>query len=150
MVRQVPVVAVLSIVQGALECLAGVFYAAMGPMMRTILENVARQQPEARTELPTGFAAGMTAFYVAGGLVVLAVGVLRIVAGIRGLSYRGRVLGIVSLAAGLLSVLTCYCLPTSLALAVYGLIVYLNADVARAFEMGEQGASKAEVQAAFP
>lgn len=153
MVRQVPVLAVLTIVQGSLECLAGVFYAAMGPMMRTILRGVARQQPRGASpvqDLPEGFATGMAAFYVVAGLVVLAVGALRIVAGIRGLKYRSRTLGIVSLAAGLLSVVTCYCLPTSLALAVYGLIVYLNADVGRAFEMGERGASSAEIQAAFP
>jgi len=45
--------------------------------------------------------------------------------------------------------LSCYCAPTSIALFVYGLIVYLNSDVATAFEMAEQGVSPKEIKATF-
>jgi hypothetical protein len=153
MVRQVPLLAVLSIVQGGLECLAGVLYAAMGPLMRTFLDAALEQQAReggVRPELPPAFATWMAAAYVLLGLASLAVGVLRIVAGVRGLKYRGRILGIVSLAVGVVSFLTCYCAPTSLALMVYGLIVYLNSDVGRAFEMAKGGASAEQIRAAFP
>jgi RsiW-degrading membrane proteinase PrsW (M82 family) len=153
MVRQVRLVAVLSIVQGGLECLAGVLYVAMGPLMRTFLDAALEQQAREggmRPQLPPAFATWMAVVYALLGLAALAVGALRIVAGIRGLKYRGRILGIVSFAVGVASFFTCYCAPTSLALMVYGLIVYLNADVGRAFEMAKGGASADQIRAAFP
>jgi hypothetical protein len=93
------------------------------------------------------------------GLVVLfgilavptaACSVLRIVAGFYNLRFRRRKLGMIALVGGLATVFTGYCAPTSLALAVYGLIVYLNDSVVAAFELGDRGRSAAEVQTAFP
>jgi hypothetical protein len=152
MVKQVPIVGSLLIAQGVLEAIAGLFYAAMGPMMRAMLQGSMQRAttPEGTAQLPPGFANYMALFYVGGGLLVLGIGVLRIVAGVRNLKYRGRGLGIAALACGVASFLTCYCMPTSLALLIYGLIVYLNTDVARAFEMGERGVSPEEIKAAFP
>ncbi len=154
MVRQVTLVAVFSIVQGSLECLAGLFYAAMGPLMGGFMKMAADQ--EARhgatpSGMPPALASGMFAgVYLLLGLATLAVGVLRIVAGIRGLKYQGRTLGIISFAAGVIPLVTCYCAPTSLAVGIYGLIVYLSSDVARAFEMAKGGLSADQIKAAFP
>ncbi len=44
---------------------------------------------------------------------------------------------------------TCYCAPTAIALGVYGLITYLNYEVAQAFVMGEAGRTREEILAAF-
>ena len=44
-----------------------------------------------------------------------------------------------ALISSVASMFTGYCAPTAIALLIYGLIIYLNDDVRRAFEMGEQG-----------
>jgi hypothetical protein len=38
-----------------------------------------------------------------------------------------------------------FCAPTAIALLIFGLIIYLNADVQRAFELGEQGATPDQI-----
>jgi len=73
-------------------------------------------------------------------------GVLHLVAGIRNLSYRGRGLGLTALFTGILAIGTCYCSVTSIGLLIYGAIVYFNEQTARAFELGEQGYSTAEIK----
>lgn len=108
--------AVLQIAQGAAECAWGPLFAispgGMGPNTSA-------------------------AFWIAlslGGLVAALIGGLRIAAGILNLSARGRRFGLVVATAGLVSALTCLCLPTSVALCAYAWIVYTNADVRRAFQ----------------
>ena len=84
--------------------------------------------------------------YVVVGLVIAVVGGLNIFAGLKVKNYRGKTLAIIALAAGLLASLTCWCAPTALGLLIYGLIVLMNEDVKRAFEMGEQGYSPQDIQ----
>ena len=98
---------------------------------------------------PVGFEWMMLAIYGSMGLVSLVIGVLGIWAGIRMLKFRGRTFGIVALSSGLLSIAGCYCLPTAIGLFVYGLIVLLNEPVKRAFAMGEEGRTAAEIQNHF-
>jgi hypothetical protein len=62
--------------------------------------------------------------------------------------YIGRVLGVVSLVIGLASTLTCVCLPTSVALCVYGFVVYMNQDVRRAFALRARGAPLEQIDRA--
>jgi hypothetical protein len=78
--------------------------------------------------------------------VTLGVGILRIIAGIMNLKYRGRRLGLTALIIGTLSLFTMYCAPTSIALLVDGLIVYMDEDVRRAFALGEQGFSSEKIR----
>ena len=99
--------------------------------------------------MPAGFEWMLLAIYGSMGLISLVIGVLGIWAGIRMLKFRGRILGIVALSSGLLSIAGCYCLPTAIGLFVYGLIVLLNEPVKRAFAMGEQGRTAAEIQNHF-
>ena len=66
------------------------------------------------------------------------------------LPFPGKDLGDRGVSVRHADVLTCYCLPTAVALAVYGLIVYLNPEVSEAFRMGEAGSEPAEIVAAFP
>ena len=99
--------------------------------------------------MPAGFEWMLLAIYGSMGLISLVIGVLGIWAGIRMLKFRGRILGIVALSSGLLSIAGCYCLPTAIGLFVYGLIVLLNEPVKRAFAMGEQGRTAAEIKNHF-
>jgi hypothetical protein len=149
MVRQVVVVAILMIVQGSLEVVVGIFLLVMAAVMPGVLMNQPGAfggqgpgAPDAKT-----IATIATAMYAGMGAVALAVGALKIFAGIRNLKYRGRILGIVALVSGVASMLTCYCLPTGLALLIYGLIVHLNADVARAFQLGQEGYTPDQIKA---
>lgn len=92
---------------------------------------------------------GAFAFYVVFGLAAFAVGGVRIFAGIRNYSFRGHTLGIISFALGLVTLITCYCAPTSIALGIYGLIIYLNPDVSAAFARRERGETPEQITASF-
>ncbi len=146
LVRHVRVVAILMIVQGALELLAAVGLGAMAVYMPIVIRQMQQLQKQP-------VMANQPAIWIVplvyGGIaaVALAAGVLHLVAGVRNYRFRGRTLGIVALACGMLTILTCYCLPTAVALAVYGLIVYLNREVSEAFRMGEAGSEPAEIVA---
>ena len=140
MASHIKVVAILMIVQGSLEILMGLFFTAMGPLVfgltRWTSTLPGAAPPPPGMDVSMGIA---SAIYVVMGLPVLAVGILRIVAAIRNLKFRGRGLGIVALACGAVSVMSCYCFPTSIALMVYGLVVYLDQQSQRAFGLGEEG-----------
>jgi hypothetical protein len=84
------------------------------------------------------------------GVLTLIAAALHIIAGIRNYSFRNRVLGLVALGGGMVTMFTCYCAPTAVALGVYGLVTYLNPEVARAFAMAESGSSRDEILSAFP
>jgi uncharacterized membrane protein HdeD (DUF308 family) len=128
MVQQVKVVAILMIVQGALECLLGLMFGG-GMTLAAVVE------PQ---DAPP------VAIFVAVGLFIVAIGGTRIFAGIRNLKFRGRILGIVANCLGLVTACTMYCAPTSLGLAVYALIVYLNQDVEDAFSRSETTSASAD------
>jgi hypothetical protein len=83
------------------------------------------------------------------GIPPLVSGMLQVFAGIKNLWFRGRVLGIVALVSNVGTLITCYCAPTAIALMIFGLIVYLNQQVAEAFRMGQAGATRGEVLLAF-
>lgn len=144
-VRQVPVLSVLLIIQGSLECLVGLLLGAMGPMMFSVMQQQGTA-PKPPPGMPN-FVSIMTATYIILGLVILACGILKIVAGARSLRYRGRTLGIIACFSSLGMFLGgCYCLPTAIALMVYGLVVYFNGDVARAFEMADEGYTAEQIK----
>ncbi|HEX7376833.1 MAG TPA: hypothetical protein VF278_06960 [Pirellulales bacterium] len=136
--RQVPIVAILFTVQGGLEILMGGMFFFLG-LMTAIY---ARQEG-----VNSGLA--MSGVYSAMGLAGFAVGVLHAVAGWRNYSYHNRWLGISASIARLGSLFTCYCFPTAFALMIYGLIVYLNSQTARAFELGTQGLPREQIASAI-
>ena len=152
MVRHVPVVAILMMVQGGLELLAGLGLVGMGVFfvvmmrMEQVRGNAAGPPdvpPEAMGWIMLGMYGGM-------GLIALIAGGLHLFAGMRNYRFRSRTLGFVALAGGLAAMFTCYCAPTAIALGVYGLITYVNPEVAQAFAMGEAGRTREEILAAFP
>ncbi len=152
LVHHVMALSILTIVQGSLVTLFGFGLLAMALVMPAMLKAQAgmpRQAGMPAPAMPAEFEWMMLALYGSMGLVSLVIGVLGIWAGIRMLKFRGRTLGFVALSSGLLTIAGCYCLPTAIGLFIYGLIVLLNEPVKRAFAMGEQGRTAAEIQNHF-
>jgi ABC-type branched-subunit amino acid transport system permease subunit len=148
LVHHVRVVAILMIVQGALELLAGVglgaFAIVMPQVMRADLQRAPQPQP-----MPANMFWVITVIYGGMAAAALAAALLHITAGLRNYRFRGRILGIVALASGLLTFFTCYCLPTAVGVGVYGLIVFLDGSTTEAFAMGEAGCSSSEILTTF-
>ena len=141
-VPQVTVVSILMIIQGSLVSLAGLFLLVLGPAMFSLNRSNHRADEEQVITVLGGI-------YILLGGLLLGVGGLNIVAGIKNLKYKGRTLGITALSLGGLAIFGCYCAPTAIGLLIYGLIIYLNQDVSRAFEMGEQGATPEQIKNAI-
>lgn len=139
--RQVKVVAILLIVEGSLEALMGAFLCVMGPVMMALISSAPPPPSGAESPPPAVFGA---IYLVMGGLTLTG-GVLKLVAGIRNVSFKSRTLGFVALGSSLLSMASCYCMPTALALGIYGLIVYLNPRSAQAFQLRAMGVPAEQV-----
>jgi len=146
MVSQIRVVAILNCVQGSLEVLMGLMLAAMAAVIPSM---IAAQQAGKPAGPPAGFEWIMIGTYGVMGGAMLIAGPLRLYAGIQNFRYRARTLGIVSFSVGLISMLGCYCAPTSIAVFIYGLIVYLNPAVKAAFDMGQQGMNADQILTSF-
>jgi hypothetical protein len=145
MVGHVPVVAILMMVQGGLEILMGLLYSSMAAIMPFALE---KQAEHGGQQAPIQIK-WMLYVYAALGLVVFVAAGIKIFAGWQNYRYRGRIIGFVALGSCCASLLGCYCFPTALALAIYGLIVYINDDVSKAFALAEQGYTSEQIRAAF-
>ena len=136
--RQVAVVAILMMVQGGLEMLIGVFFLIFGGTMA-----VYARQEEVQQGLAFGGVSGVM------GMAGIMTGLLHVVAGWQNYFFRRRWLGILALFTGLVSLLTCYCFPTSLVLMIYGLIVHASGQTAWAFELGRRGMSREQIMMAL-
>jgi len=146
LVPQVRIVAILMIVQAVLELLFGAYFVVMGVAMPALMANQPNQMPPEQQEMFNKFFLGY--FLIAGGCAIV-IALIRLVAGILGVTYRGRMLGIVSHIGGLLTIATCYCFPTAIAVGIYGCIIYFNADVAQAFKLRSDGLTSEQVLAHF-
>src|SRR5262245_35836563 len=138
LIDQVRIVSVLLLIQGGLELLFALCGGAF--IALTFLG------PEKEFAAMRGLGIVFAVFSV----TALVTGTLRIVAGFLNLQFRGRRLGLVALAAGLLTVFTVYCAPSAIAVTIYGLIVYVNEPVALAFRMADRGRTAQEIRSAFP
>lgn len=133
--RQIKVVAILLMVEGALEVMAGIFLCIMGPMAIAMFR--ASPPPSAGGPAPQPELIG--GMYIAMGVVTLIAAIPKIVAGIRNVSLKSRTLGFVGLGSCVLSLGSCYCSLFALGLGIYGLIVYVNERSAEAFRLVESG-----------
>ncbi len=149
LVHHVRVIAILMMVQAGLELLAGIGLIAVGAFMPQFMAMQMENMPQPQQQMPPEFLWFMFAIYGGMGLVALVAGILHGMAGMRNYRFQGRRLGIVAASAGLLTLFTCYCLPTAIGIAVYGLIVLLNREVTEAFAMAEAGHSPDDVLAHF-
>jgi len=142
-VRQVKPLCICMMIQGVLEIIAGLFFAAMVFIVPGIITNNPNgpQIPEEQARLMFGLIYGSV------GAVATCVGILRCYAGWQGFNFRRHGLGFASHFLGLLSMVTCYCLPTALGLCVWGCIVYTKPEVKNAFRLGAEGWTAAEIEA---
>ncbi|HWB08168.1 MAG TPA: hypothetical protein VG826_02900 [Pirellulales bacterium] len=145
MARQIPVVAVLLMVQGGLELAVGGLWGLAGGTFAVLTTRQAQQGDPNVPLSPQTFGWMMGAVYALMALATFVVAALKLFAGWRNYSFRGRTWGIAALASGVISIVSCYCFPTALALMIYGLIVYLNSEARWAFSMGEQGLTREQV-----
>lgn len=121
---QVPVVGILTIVQGSLEMLYSLFCVGMGFFL--MFADI----PQERNGLPPSIlGTGMLIF----GAIVAVVSLMRIASGIFVYRYRRRVLALVTNVLGLATMLTCYCAPSSIAICIYSFIVLMQPSVIAAF-----------------
>lgn len=137
-ITQIMVVSILMFVQAGFEILMGIlllFYFAMfGIMGATMMDDMNRPTSRADEPSPQVFLSIVGAVLGLLCLICLVSGVLRIYAGINNIKHRKRKLGIFSLSFGVITLFTFYCLPTSIGLLIYGLIIFLNPEVKRAFD----------------
>jgi hypothetical protein len=149
MVNQVPVIGILMIVNGALCALYGVLLIFIGPFLSSIFEFQAGQMPpQAQPQMQQAqqmFQIVSVVYIVLGSVVALA-GVMNIAGGISAIRYRSRGFVITALFFNILPLFTCYCLPTSLGLMIWGLIVMFQADVTHAFQLGASGYTADEIK----
>ena len=143
LVRQVPTLGILMMVHGGLVAALGLFLAVVGAISGTV--GTASLQYGASSLDPA--IAGV--LYLVWGVVIALIGGLNIFAGMKIKNYRSKTLGMIALGAAVLTALTCWCAPTAIGLLIFGLIVLLNEDVKRAFEMGEQGYSPQDIQRSY-
>ena len=148
-VRQIPILAIFTIVQGALLTLMALVCLGYG-IFFAFLPGIVPEAERAQMQAESGAMFTIVSAALIGlGVFVLAVAILHIVAGIRVLKYRGRGMIMATWLLGLLASITIYCAPTSIGLAIWGLIVFLNPAVKTAFKMVEDGMEKREVERQF-
>ncbi len=131
-VKQVPILGILNIVQASLELLMFFMLVAMTIFMISMQNSPQMQKvPNAPSMQWIGVFYGFLAAAIG------AIAAMRLASGILMLKKRGRVFSIVVSIVGLLSVFTCYCAPTSLALSIYSLVVLIQPSVMEDFRRQE-------------
>lgn len=131
------VISILLIVHGSLTVLVGLFVIGMSLLVPAALSGQMAQRPR-----PAGAPATETVVIIIYGViatVALTTGVLQISGGICNLWLKNYGLGLAAIASCGLSIATCYCFPTGMALLIYGLIIYLNHSTKLAFNLAKQG-----------
>ncbi len=149
-VRQIGVVAWLMMIQGVLMLMFATFSLVFTLFMANLETLMPVQQREQfERDFPPEMQSMLTGVYGVWGVLSVVLAVLYIAAGFRNLRYQSRTFGIVTLFVGLVSIVTCYCAPTGIALAVYGLIIYFHPAAAEAFRLKKTGLSKPQILARF-
>lgn len=81
----------------------------------------------------------MVAYMGCSGLAHLVPGILQLAAGTQLIRMRGRGLALVALCSGLVTLFGCYCMPTSIAVMIFGMIVLNDPAVKARLEEGSSG-----------
>jgi hypothetical protein len=144
MVGHVQGVSIFMIVHGALTFILGGIYVCIGPLMLIGVNQDRTATAEDKQVMPI-----VSAVMFGCGALVLIIGLLNVSAGIRCLGFRGRSLALIAVFSNVPVLCSGYCAVTGLGLIIYGLIVFLNADVAEAFAMRERGRTPDEIRAEF-
>ncbi len=148
MLPHVPVLASFMIFQGGISVLFGVMMAGFSLLMPALIMQADGGDPPPGMD-PESFGIMMFAVYFGMSVVVGLPGLIVLWAGIQLLKFKGRVLSMVALGLGLVSGLICYCLPSGIALLIYGLIVLNNEQVRTAFDLRSDGNTWRQVMRYF-
>ncbi|HYV36259.1 MAG TPA: hypothetical protein VE988_11180 [Gemmataceae bacterium] len=144
MVRQIPILGILLIVNGVLIGLMGILVIALGPFLYYVEKSSHKtMHPEKQTENMI-----FIAVLASMGALILVIAMLHVIAGFKCRRYRGRVFALVTVFTNIL-LLPTSCSVTSIGMLVYGLIVLFNNESIRAFEMGARGDTPEQIQQAF-
>jgi hypothetical protein len=119
LVRHVRVVAILMIVQGAFELGMAVLLSVFAVIMPQMMAEATTMRSQDSLP-PDMFFRVMTFTYGGMAVATFVAALLHVIASVRNFRFRGKVFGIVAMACGVLSALSCYCLPTAVGLGVYG------------------------------
>lgn len=141
MFAQLLVVGILQSVAGAMELMVAGIYTVMIVVFLTSANGG-----------ETLFEGGPPIVLLVYGIIWFCVGLsgcLRLVSGISSFYFRNRLLMLISLVFGFVSIFTCYCAVTALPLGIYGLIIMLSPTAKRAFAMRRAGMSANEIRQAF-
>jgi hypothetical protein len=146
-VNQINVIAILTLVQGGLLLIMGIACIGYG----VLFANIQQFQPPGGGNAAPPPAVQQVMFWYMIGLasVSLVLATMHFIAGAMAFKFKGRVFSIVTFIGGLASLLTCYCGLTAIGLCIYGMIIYLNPAVAKAFEMAAGGMTKDEILKKF-
>lgn len=139
--RYVPWVAIMMIIHGALMLVAAVGLIGMiiffVPQLSEQIEQQQRMQrqqnPNAPQLPPNSMSTILSITYGAMSACLFVIGGLGIFAGIRNYGFQNRILGIVTMVLNMVSILFCWCLPFSIGLLIFGMIIYLSPEADRAF-----------------
>ena len=140
--KYVPTVAILMIVHGVLMFVAGFSFIGVivfvAPQISQQIENQQQIQRQQNPNVPQLSKEWMTAMlytvYGAMSACLFLIGILNIYAGARNYGYHNRVLGVISIVFNMGSVMFCWCLPLSIGLMIFGMIIYLSPEAERAFQ----------------
>jgi len=149
-VRQVNVIAWLMIVQGILILLFSAFafvYAYYITHIDSFFDGATAK--ELQQQMPPEFRERYYWLFTVWGIIAAILAILHFWSAWLNFDLRGRLLGIVTMALGLTMLFSCWCAPTSIGLAIYGLIIYFQPAVVHAFHLRQSGMTKQQVLATF-
>lgn len=143
-VQQVRVSSSLQIMVGALELLPAAYLLVLAGIVGSTFFWT-NEVPAGEEDRPIQFFFTYAAVSF-GGFTIFIVAVLRIWSGIAGFKFKRRKMSIFASVLGITSALTVFCSIFSIGMLIYGLIIYLNRDVRRAYEMAEQGMTPDQIR----
>ena len=143
-VQQVMVVSILQMVVGALELLVSAILAVYTGILGA-MSTGAIEMPEGEEEalFVFGIISAVMLFF---GSAIFIAAVLRIWSGIAGFKFKRRKMSIFASVLGITSALTGVCSIFSIGMLIYGLIIYFDRNVKRAYEMAEQGMTPDQIR----
>jgi hypothetical protein len=124
-IGQVRVLAALTISHGVIVALYSFIYLGVGALFPFL------PPPSTGEEPPAALMTGIMGCF---GATHLIPGVFQIIAGVRMLRFRNRTLAMIAYGSGFLTFMGCYCIPTSIALAIWGFILLNDDEVRNAFD----------------
>ncbi|MEM1227714.1 MAG: hypothetical protein AAGJ40_18605 [Planctomycetota bacterium] len=148
----VQILGVLMVVQGVSDVLMAIaigFYATFLPSVLFETQSAPAGGGTPTPAMPSNVEFWMLVVGVVLAVLIAGIGVMTVWMGLDLTRFRSRPLAIGMLWAGMLTLPTCYCFPTSFILAGYGMVVLMNRSVVLAFELRRRNHSVAAIQEAF-